>query len=376
MENKIKKVFVFIFIIILAFFMITTLSNNKRYSSVERRTLTTFPKINIKSVLTKKYYDTLTDAFSDQLGLRKYLVKGYFLFNFQRYFGDAVKGNNNQLYSPSQTLPSKTYYKDLENVLKKVNEEKEKTNAKFIFLSIPRKDAYMKNDLPKNYNSSYDIYQKQINIAKQVLDNDIVFIDAYQVFDESNIYNCYYSNDHHITPRCAYLLINEINKNTDATTYDLDDVFEIKQTIVNGAYNRQLGQTVKSKPEDLYVVPKIDINYTRYENNKLSNKKVFGKGNSYESAYMEGDMAYTKIVTDNQNNKKVLYVGSSYTNVLEAFSIPNYKVVASIDYRHNKENKTIHDYVIDNDIDYVVFVPAQSNNSFSIPQIKLHLGYK
>ena len=374
MRNKIKKVFVTMFIIILLFFMIMTLSNNNKYSAVERRKLTTFPKISITNFLSKNYYDTLTSAFSDQLALRKYLVKGYFLFNFQRYYGDAVKGSNNQLYSPSQTIPNNSYYKNLEKIFEKVNSEASKINAKFIFLSIPRKDAYMVEDLPKNYNSSLSIYQKQVNIAKQTLSSNITFIDAYEVFKDNNIYNCYYSNDHHITPRCAYLLLNEINKNTDVDTYLLEDTFEIKQTVVNGAYNRQLGQTVKSNPEDLYVVPKIDINYTRYENNKISNKKIYGTGNSYEDAYMEGDMAYTKIVTNNKNNKKIMYVGSSYTNILEALSLPSYEVVSSIDYRHNKTGKSINDYVIENNIDYVVFIPAQSNNSFSISQIKLHLG--
>ena len=119
MENKIKKIFICIFVFILMLFMIMTLSNNKKYSQVERRKLTTFPKISVQSITSKNYYDRLTNAFSDQLAFRKYLVKGYFLFNFQRYYGDAVKGSNNQLYSPSEIVPSPSYYKNLEKVLKK-----------------------------------------------------------------------------------------------------------------------------------------------------------------------------------------------------------------------------------------------------------------
>ena len=375
MEKTIKKVFVFSFLIILLFFLVFTLPNNKKYSMVERRNLTTFPKFSISNVLSKEYYNKLTSAFSDQLVLRKYLVKGYFLFNFQRYFGDAVIGNNNQLYSPSQIRPSEKYYDELKDTIKLVNKEAKGINAKFIFLSIPRKDAYMTNDLPKNYNSSLDIYKKQVEIAKENLDSNIIFIDAYEVFKKNNMYYCYYSNDHHITPRCSYLLIKEINDNLGIVTYSFDNTFEIGQVIVNGAYSRQLGQTVKSKMEDLYIIPKIDLSYQRYENGRKSSKVVFGKGNSYEDAYMEGDNAYTKIITSTKNNEKILYVGSSYTNILEALSVPNYELVASIDYRHNKENKRINDYVIENDIDYVVFVPSQSNNAFSNSFIKEHLGY-
>lgn len=374
MENKIKKIFVILFFLVLGFFMIVTLSNNEKASTIERRKLTTFPKFSISSIVSKKYYDTLTSAFNDQLALRKYLVKGYFLFNFQRYYGDAVIGKNKQLYSPSQKVPSGTYYKNLESVIGLVNDESEKIDAKFIFLSIPRKDAYMVNELPKNYNSSIDIYNKQVEVIKENLNDDIIFIDALEVFRRGNIYNCYYSNDHHITPRCAYLLYNEINKYTNTFSYDLDNEFNVKKTIVNGGYSRQLGQTVKSNPEDLYLVTKERINYIRYENGKLSKKSVFGKGNSYEDAYMEGDMAYTVIDTDKDFGENIMFVGSSYTNILEALSVPSYKKVVSVDYRHNKTGKSIGDYVKENDIDYVVFVPGQSTNAFSINQIKLHLG--
>ncbi len=85
-------------------------------------------------------------------------------------------------------------------------------------------------------------------------------------------------------------------------------------------------------------------------------------------------MAYTVIKTDNINSKRIMFVGSSYTNILEALAVPSYNTIVGIDYRHNKENKSINDYVIENNIDYVVFVPAQSNNAFSISKIKLHLG--
>lgn len=372
-EKIIKSIFISSFLIIIFFFMITTIFNNEKVSETERRNLTTFPKFSFKSLLNNNYYDTLTTAFNDQLELRDYLVKGYFLFQFQRYYGDVVEGKDGELYTASQKEVTNNYYKGLKNVTNLINEETKKIDAKFIFLSIPRKDAYMTKELPKTYNSSLDIYQKSVNIVKESLNEDIIFIDALEVFKDGNIYNCYYSNDHHITPRCAYLLYKKINDYTGVSSYDLEDMFEIKKTIVNGAYNRQLGQTIKSKPEELYLVPKQEIAYTRYENDKESNKKVYGTGNSYEEAYMEGDMAYTRIET-NKEGKNIMFVGSSFTNILEALSIPSYNRMVSIDYRHNKTGHDINYYVDKYDIDYVIFIPAQSNNAFSIPQMKLHLG--
>lgn len=372
-EKTVQKIFIITFLTIITFFMITTLLNNEKVSDVERRELNTFPKFKIENLVKKSYYDDLTSAFQDQLELRQYLIKGYFLFQFQRYYGDAVKGKNNQLYSAEQAKPSNDYYKNLKKQIENINTKNKELNAKLIFLSIPRKDAYMTKELPKTYTSSINIYNKQVEIAKQTLDSDITFINAYDVFKKSGIYNCYYSNDHHTTPKCAYELYKEINKITNTKSYNLEEEFKINKTVVNGAYNRQLGQTVKSKPEDLYLTPKKTINYTRYENDKLSNKKVYGKGNSYEDAYMEGDMAYTRIET-NKKGENIMFVGSSYTNILEALSVPSYNRMLSIDYRHNKTGKSINYYVDKYNIDYVVFIPGQSSNAYSLDKIKLYLG--
>ncbi len=372
-EKTVQKIFIITFLTIITFFMITTLLNNEKVSDVERRELNTFPKFKIENLVKKSYYDDLTSAFQDQLELRQYLIKGYFLFQFQRYYGDAVKGKNNQLYSAEQAKPSNDYYKNLKKQIENINTKNKELNAKLIFLSIPRKDAYMTKELPKTYTSSINIYNKQVEITKQTLDSDITFINAYDVFKKSGIYNCYYSNDHHTTPKCAYELYKEINKITNTKSYNLEEEFKINKTVVNGAYNRQLGQTVKSKPEDLYLTPKKTINYTRYENDKLSNKKVYGKGNSYEDAYMEGDMAYTRIET-NKKGENIMFVGSSYTNILEALSVPSYNRMLSIDYRHNKTGKSINYYVDKYNIDYVVFIPGQSSNAYSLDKIKLYLG--
>ena len=372
-EKTVQKIFIITFLTIITFFMITTLLNNEKVSDVERRELNTFPKFKIEKLVKKSYYDDLTSAFQDQLELRQYLIKGYFLFQFQRYYGDAVKGKNNQLYSAEQAKPSNDYYKNLKKQIENINTKNKELNAKLIFLSIPRKDAYMTKELPKTYTSSINIYNKQVEITKQTLDSDITFINAYDVFKKSGIYNCYYSNDHHTTPKCAYELYKEINKITNTKSYNLEEEFKINKTVVNGAYNRQLGQTVKSKPEDLYLTPKKTINYTRYENDKLSNKKVYGKGNSYEDAYMEGDMEYTRIET-NKKGENIMFVGSSYTNILEALSVPSYNRMLSIDYRHNKTGKSINYYVDKYNIDYVVFIPGQSSNAYSLDKIKLYLG--
>ena len=72
------------------------------------------------------------------------------------------------------------------------------------------------------------------------------------------------------------------------------------------------------------------------------------------------------------NNAKAMIENSG--NILEALSVPSYRKIVSVDYRHNKTGKSINDYVMENNIDYVVFVPGQSTNAYSLKQLELHLG--
>lgn len=360
--------------------MFITVTNNNEISTVEKRTLVTFPDFSFKTLINGEYLDALTTAFSDQVAFRDKLVKGYYLFQFQRYNGDVVKGNNNELYSAYQRIGSEDVY--LDNVKKsayyidKVADEVVDDGAKFIFLSIPRKDAVEKDNLPSSYISSDIIYNKSIDVLKKNLSDNVILIDAYELFNDKSI-RYYYTNDHHITPRGANVLYNRIKQvmnDSRLKQNDLEDLYTVEKTIINGSFNNQLGQSVKPSLEELYLVPKFNINYTRYEDLKVSNKKVYGKGNSYEDSYMEGDSAFTIIDTNREGLPNILYVGSSFTNILETLSVHDFNKMVSIDYRHNTSKNSISYYVKTYDIDYVVFISSQSNDAFSYSMIKKHLG--
>jgi len=72
--------------------------NNKTLSKKEGRKLTVFPKVTLNSLTKDSFYTDYTNAFADQLAFREDLIKCYYLFNLQRYVGDVIKGENNQLF--------------------------------------------------------------------------------------------------------------------------------------------------------------------------------------------------------------------------------------------------------------------------------------
>lgn len=374
--KKLKIIFCIIFLTIIYFFFFTTINNNNPISTLEGRTLTTFPKFNINNLTNKDYFDELTNAFSDQLELRNYLIKGYYLFQFQRYNGDVVIGDNNELYASVQTI-NKNYYNNLKEdvlLINELGEELNSLNTKMIFLPIPRKDAVMTDNLPKSYISSNTIYKKSIEVVKENLNNNIYLIDSLEIL--KNVDKPYYSNDHHLTPKGAFSLYKEIIDyiNKDEAKYYGIDNYIVKNKIINGSFSRQLGQSTKTKAEELVLLPKYNLEYTRYENEKISKKEIFKDGNTYSLAFMDGDNALTVIDTKRNNLPNIMYVGSSYTNILESISVISFNKMVSIDYRHNKSNKSISDYVKEYNIDYVVFMPSQSTSAFPISKIKVHLG--
>ena len=377
----IKYSFCGIFIFLLFFMFFATINNNKEVSSLEKRNLQTFPKITFESILNGTYMEDLTTAFSDQLEFRDYLVKGYFLFQFQRYNGDVVIGDNNELYAAYQRVGDISKIKDeVKESTLLINKVAKDIDAKFIFLSIPRKDAVEKDNLPDSYISSSTIYEESIKVIKDNLSSNVTLIDAYELFNEDKLVNknnrYYYMQDHHITPKGAEILYKEILKTINDERiiyYDLSN-YEVGKTIINGSFNNQIGQSVKPVLEELYIIPKVSLSYVRYEDEKISDLKIYDKSNTYEYSYMKGDHAYTVVDTNRSELPNILYVGSSFTNILEALSVPSFNKMVSIDYRHNTSGNGINYYVEKYDIDYVIFVPSQSNNAFSSSMIKTHLG--
>lgn len=373
----IKIAFILIFICLITVFFIMTIDNDQEVSALEKRVLQTFPEFSVEKLADDEFYNQLTTAFSDQLEFRDLLVKGYYIFQFQRYNGDVVIGENDELYSAYQRVDENAYLTNLEGAagyINSVSADINEAGADFIFLSIPRKDAVETDNLPDSYISSENLYIKSIELLNSTLNDNVKLIDAYQVFSENKDIRYYYTTDHHITPQASFALYHEILGYTSVSDYDIEEHYDIEKTIVKGSFNDQIGQSVKSKPEDLSMVPDKVTEHIRYEDGKESKLKVFQSSNTYENCYMEGDHAYTVIDTGRDHLPNIMYVGSSFSNIMESITIRDFNIMVSIDYRDNKTGTSIAEYVKKHDIDYVIYIPSQSNDALGYGNIKMHLG--
>ena len=385
-EKIIQICFIVIFVAVISIIGILTLMNNETLSVKEGRKLTTFPDITLESVMQDNFYTEYTNAFADQLAFRQDLIKWYYLLNLQKYVGDVIKGKDNQLFlSPLIIENEQRYMTRLANVSKNemstVASEVVENGSKFIFLSVPRKDVLMESFLPDTYVKGTEAYLKHIGVVKENVSEDVQVIDAYEILKE-NVEKPYYTTDHHMNIRGAYEIFKTIVNLVNTDGYDiklgsLEEEFTVKSQVINGSYNRKIGQSVSVGAEELTIIYKNDnLEYTRKDNGKQTTTQVFGKDNTYASAYMGGDMAETVITTNNEDAPNILFVGSSYTNILEALSVCKFKTMVSIDYRDNTTGKSIADYVKEYDIDYTIFICAQQTDSLNISSIKQHLGLK
>jgi hypothetical protein len=167
----IRVCFIGIFVITLLVFFANTITSNKPISDVEKRDLAMFPKLS--EIKNSDYFDKVTSAFSDQLYRRETLVRYYYYMQFQRYLGDVVEGKDGEMFSAVQ------YPQDIDDYtaemmvaiedLNKLSEELKANNAQLIFLSIPRKDAYMEEYLPKTYTSSRERYNYGMQLLRDNL---------------------------------------------------------------------------------------------------------------------------------------------------------------------------------------------------------------
>lgn len=380
----IKTLFVACFVVFIALVGLGTIDNKEAKSMIEARTLKQFPDLDYSKCKDESYLSSIGDAFSDQLSGREKKIKEYYdlIVNklHQTYAGSVAIGKNGILYEQPQMIEDYTAFdKEAKKCAKLVNKEAAKiakSGAKFIFINIPSKDVVMRDDLPSYYPDTEKDYDRYIQVLKKELSSDVIFIDAKDILESSEDKQVYYKVDHHVNATGGQLLYQRImeiaKKEFPETEVKTLDDYRVTKKAVLGSYNRKLAYVLPEEKEELTTRPKWKLKYHR-ESSKVP---LFGKKNTYASAFMGGDYAYTKITTEQEKAPSFVLSGSSYTNVLEAFLVPSSRQMISFDYRYNQSGKSLATQVEEIKPDYVIYIPSQSNIHFSYDTFKIHLGLK
>lgn len=379
----IKILFIGCFVAFIGFTGLKTIAGKEAKSLTEGRSLTQFPDLDYSELTKDAYLSQVENAFSDQLSSRENKIRQYYDLAVNKlqmkYVGSVSIGKDNQLFEQPQVITDYAAFdREIKKIAKVVNEEAAKitkNGAKFIFINYPRKDVGAKQYLPSYYPDSSADYKRYVSLLQKELSDDVIFIDAnelFQAYDGDGL--LYYKTDHHVNANGTQLVYDKVMEYVlqqfpSTETKSLSD-YRIKQKEVAGSYNRKIGYAVSAGKEELNLRPKWKLKYKRLK----SKTTLFGKGNTYASAFMGGDYAYTDVTTPQKDAAKIMISGSSYTNALEAMIIPSCKEMISYDYRYNKNAGTLAQEVEQKSPDYLIYIPNQSDAHFSYETFRLHLG--
>lgn len=386
-QKNIKLLFFGLFFLMIAIVGVGTLRSHHTKSTLEGRALTTFPALSEFVRDPQAAIEQSNEAYSDQLTFRNAMIQLYNAMTLyglhQTYTSDVVVGNHDEMFqAPTFITDPKENQEVLDRCAEMINSQAQAVldmGIPFIFISYPQKDVVMREDVPWYYPDTQRVYQENMTYLRSKLAVGIQVIDGETLFRNAQGNKFYYTQDHHTNIYGQQLVYEALIKTMQENyptlpMYGLDD-YKIENSVVQGAFNRKLGNIIQSEPEALYLTPEtFTYTYTRYEDDVISELPLMKQTGAY-TAYMSGDFGKTRIVrNDIENAPKVLISGSSFTNALEYLLIPDVKELLSIDYRHNTSGLALKEYVEQERPDYVIFVPSQSTGSFLDYMYQQHLG--
>lgn len=360
-----------------------TADNHKKWSEMEWRNYTQFPQLDWKSLFDMKYLKQLETAFTDQIQYREQFVHQYYslMHSCGLSYLKHVVGKEDQLFGvpliPDDLEKRKS---ELIAAAELVNEEAAKIAAlgkTFIYIHFPRKDTVMEEYLPWYYPISHEA--EEIALFREHLSDDVVFINAYELFLQNQEEGpFYYQTDHHANFDGAMLVYHDLIKIVSNHYPAIPKYTKADYTLalrrMDGTYNRTIGRIIIPDEEPLNVVSSPSLSYQRWDMDKESDQPIFGDQNTYSSAYMGGDFGHTLIKTTQNDGPSFLISGLSFTNILEALVLPVCRSMESLDYRYLNVEETLYDYAAACDAEYVVFVPSTSTVSIGLSYIRQQLG--
>ena len=317
------KIIVFTFIGYILIFSIThILLTDKEISNAERRTLATFPKLE----LTSEYITKIDKYLLDQFPLRDEFRGIKALFNYKV----LNKSDNNNIYLKNDYIFKSNYptnKKSINNFISKTEKIKEllNENNKVYFMIVPDKNYYLndKDFLHIDYEYIYNEIEKL----------DTIIIDLRNILE----LNDYYETDTHWKQEKLQKVIKEMGK---YLSFDYQEI-SYQENQYNDFYGVYYGESALNRdPETLtYLTNDIleNVKVTYLENKDLTtiyNTKKLAGMDSYD-VYLDGPSPFIEIENENALTKKELVIfrdsfGSSLTPLLVTY----YSKITVIDNRY------------------------------------------
>lgn len=361
-KNKLNNIiFITILLIISITFLFCMFRNKNNLNFIDNRSSYKFTIPTFRELINGEYQSNLDETIADQMPKYNYFkilylkinnytnigtVKAFKLDKLNKYvkLSNTYLYNDYLLYTTSNTIGNK-------NNISEINRIIDNTSANIYVYYINTDANY---NFEKNFKvDDYSIIKKYVNT-----DNTSEFI--INSFDEYKKY--FYKTDHHWNYKGSYKAFNDIAKlmNLDVIPDNNNEV------CLKGYFD---GSKLKSIANIDIVKDNVcvyDFDFPDFDI-YISNELVDDYGTSVEKLKTQSELTYGSIYgfdydeiifinKDSNNNKKLLIYSNSYSNAVNKLLASNYKETYVIDGRHYNSNKSMVDYIEENNIDDVLIL--------------------
>lgn len=320
-----NKFITFSFIGILTFFLITSIIvKDKEISFWERRSLASFPSININGILKGDIFEKLDNYILDQFPLRDSFRKLKVFTELQI----LKKSDSNNIFIKEDKVYKIDYplnKKNLEGFANKMNSiyQKHLKGMKVYYSIIPDKNYYLSSNeyLTLDYDYLFNYIKSNLNNMEYIDITNYLNIDSY------------YNTDLHWRQD---KLIPIVKLLSEKMNFKINDVNYTKNTYYPfyGSYYGYTAINIKADTLTYLNNSTIDAAIVKNYNNSISSVYNLDKLDSYD-VFLSGATPFIEITnTNNKSGKELIIFRDSFGSSLAPLLIDRYYKITLIDLRY------------------------------------------
>lgn len=410
-----RRVFLFVLILVCILGFMFFLRPSE--STLEKRTLTEFPKFTAASFMSGEYTSQISTWYADTFPFREKLIaldkkmdklKG---IGGEEVVGEATKGDEIPVKGEVESTleEEQIEYEDgtIHDKGEKLGTVYVAGKSGFSYFGFDAKGstnyAAMVNKIADRLEGTSHVYtllaptsmgimlsdkrQKSIGSSDQkeafeyiygLLNDNVTPVRVYDTLKNHNAEYIYFRTDHHWTAKGAYYAYEEYMKAAGKTPCALEDYEKVKyKGFVGSFYTYSNQNSVFSKNPDTVTayIPEVNELMYRDQNGNKHDGYVVNDVTGYDKefkylTFIMGDTRFASIKNDNvTDGSKCLVIKESYGNAFVPFLVNNYHRVYVVDYRYYKGDLT--EFCKEKKVDDVIFL----NNANAIYKDNVSLMY-
>lgn len=339
-EKSIAALMFIIFISVIVLFSIFI--PDKKFSESENRVLQQFPKFSLERLAKGRFTKEYEKYISDQMAFRDLWIG--IKTSTEKALGK--KDNNGVFLGKNGQLMQDFKRPESEDVKRKAENIKQFTSAvpdvSTYFMLVPDSVKILEEKLPPFATPADQL--EYINKLKDILQDDVEFVDVYDVLSSKKDEYIYYRTDHHWTTKGAYYAYSKLARTMGINPRDKGD-FTIKQVTDNfygSLYSKSGFRNLKSDSIDVFI-PKQNkrVWIWYYDKSEGSNSPYvvdnLKKKDKY-TVFMDGNHSLVKLTTNNGNDRKLLIIKDSFANCFIPFLTEHFSEIYAVDLRYYNDS--------------------------------------